>query len=150
MSEISTIPAGGGWKELCPDVGGSMLNLHGWGLLDAGLAGGWSWPVSLSFLTQPPEEGGTGRTGTGWVCDGMRDQNVKASTGSSWRLLRITFDSLWEAEDYCEVWMRKNMSGEKKKCCFAGIPSGDLEDFVLEKTLYSGLQLKWKEIHKEG
>lgn len=30
------------------------------------------------------------------------------------------------------------MSG-KKKSCFAGIPSGDLEDFVLEKTLSFGL-----------
>lgn len=30
------------------------------------------------------------------------------------------------------------MSG-KKKSCFAGIPSSDLEDFVLEMTLSSGL-----------
>lgn len=61
--------------------------------------------------------------------------NIWFSLGS-WGLL-------WSVDEEKRVW-------GKKKCCFAGIPSGDLEDFVLEKTLYSGLQLKWKEIHKEG
>lgn len=60
------------------------------------------------------------------------------------------FDSFWEAGDYCEMQMRKNMSGKKNWSCFAGIPCDGLEDFVLEKALSSGLWLKLKEIHKES
>lgn len=136
MSEIFTIPAGVDARLLCPDVDGRVLDLHGWGLLDAETGWGWGCPVALCFLSKLTEERGNWETWAEWVCDGQRDQYMRASTNSSWRLLGV--DSLWETEDYCEVYMRKNMSG-KKKSCFAGIPSGDLEDFVLEKTLSFGL-----------
>lgn len=49
--------------------------------------------------------------------------NISLSLGS-WELL-------WSVDEEEHVW--------KKKSCFAGIPSGDLEDLVLEKILSFGL-----------